>query len=92
MHSRDKINKAAWNLLEGTKDVLVNNITDAMRSGKIKVEASTVNQLLALVNASLDAGFHRGNSVFEHEVNDALRAHLTEANLSQAPSLPTKKK
>jgi len=88
MQPKDKIGKASWNHFEASRDSVIKNIVDAIRDGKIKVEASTVPQLLSLIGASLEEGYHKGYRIFEREVVAALG---TAAGTS-VPSPTTKKK
>lgn len=86
MQARDKINKSSWTLIEGIKDSVTNNLTTAMRSGQLKIEATQVPALLALLQASIEEGYHKGHKTFSKTVDAA----LTEAAM---PSLdPAKKK
>lgn len=87
MLAKDKIVKASWNLLGSSKDSLLTNISNAVRSGAIKVEPESVERLLQLVNTSIDEGYHRGYNVYERELDSALASH---ASATQPAS--TKKK
>jgi hypothetical protein len=72
MHSKDKIIKATWNSFEATKDVVVKNITTAIRDGKIKVDPSSLQAIVSLLGASVEEGFQKSYNVFVREVDDAL--------------------
>ena len=78
MSSKDKISKSAWNLIESAKDATSNNIITAIRTGKLKVDSSTVEALLAVVNASIDEGFHKGHKTFMKTVDAELTASAKE--------------
>jgi hypothetical protein len=70
MQPKDKIGKAAWNQMQAMRDSVVKDVADAIRDGK--VEAATAQQLLNLISASIEAGYHKGFSVFDKEVDAAL--------------------
>jgi hypothetical protein len=72
MQPREKINKSTWTLVEGVKDSVTTNITTAMRTGQLKIEAAQVPTLLALLAASIDEGYHKGNRTFMKTVDVAL--------------------
>lgn len=88
MHPNDKINKASWNLLEGARDAVVKNVSIAVRDGKIKVESSSLPQLLSLISASINEGYHNGYNVFNRELAAAMKA----ASVPPATPPSTKKK
>jgi hypothetical protein len=73
MQNKDKIIKASWNHFEGAKDVLVSNIIAASRDGRIKIENSVLPQLLSLLNASLEEGYHKGFNAFDKELSRSLQ-------------------
>lgn len=68
MQPKDKISKAEWNHFQGACDSVVKNISAAIRDGKLKVDASSTQQLIGLITASLEQGFHAGSNVFSREV------------------------
>jgi hypothetical protein len=67
----DQISKAAWTLAEGIKDTVIANVTTAVRTS-LKMEASEVIKLLAILSPSVEEGYHRGSKVFERTVDSAL--------------------
>ena len=87
MLSKDKIVKASWNLLGSSKDSLVTNVSNAIRSGTIKVESDSVERLMQLISTSIDEGYHRGYNVYERELDSALASHVITSDTTS-----TKKK
>lgn len=97
MQPRDKISKSSWTLLEGIKDAVANNVTNAIRSGQLKVEAGQIEKLLAIISASADEGYHRGHKTFmrvsEVALTEAARDASLEATMPSLGKAPgTKKK
>jgi hypothetical protein len=85
MQIKDKIIKASWNHFEGAKNILVANIVAAVREGKIKVDDSSLPQLLSLLNSFFDEGYHRGFNVFDRELSSSLQ------NMPKKPAVTSKK-
>ena len=79
MQPREKINRAAWNLLEGAKDVVQSNLVLAVRDGRIKVEASQMEALMKLIASSIDEGYHRANATFMKVVEQCIPVTGAEA-------------
>jgi len=73
MQIKDKIVKASWNHFEGAKNILIANIVSAVREGKVKVDDSSLPQLLSFLNSFFDEGYHRGFNVFDRELTSALQ-------------------
>lgn len=93
MQPRDKISKSSWTLLESVKDATTANITNAIRSGQLKIEAAQVEKLLALLAASADEGFHRAHKTFLRGADEALKeAALGESMPSLSKGSSAKKK
>lgn len=89
MQPKDKISKSSWTLLESIKDAVSMNVTNACRSGQLKIEATQVPVLLALIDSSASEGYHKAHRNFTKVVEAA----LDESTLSESmPSLKTKKK
>jgi len=72
MNLRDKISKASRNHFSVAKDVVLKNVAVAAESGNLKIDSDVLPSLLALVNNSLDEGYHKGHRVFDREVNEFL--------------------
>ena len=68
MEAKDKIAKLTWQLFEGVKDVVQSDLAIAVRTGQLKVDPSALPLLISLVNASIEAGYHRGSRTFEKSV------------------------
>ena len=93
MQPREKISKSSWMVIEGVKDSVSTNITTALRSGQIKVEAAQVPTLLALIAASIDEGYHKSHKTFMKTVDGALADAETSGMMPglQDPELTKKK-
>jgi hypothetical protein len=97
---RDQINKASWTLMEGIKDSVTQEVTTAARTA-LKIEPSELAKLLMIINASVEAGFHRGSRVFTRSIDAALenvenaawnQGNLASAGSSRPPAERPKKK
>ena len=73
-NSLDVINKASWSLMGTTRDAALLNVTLACRSKQLDVKPEQVEKLLALINASIEEGYHRGLHVFSKTVENAIKA------------------
>lgn len=85
MQPRDKISKASWLQIESSKDTVSANLTAAVASGQLKVEASQMPALLLLIGSSIDEGYHKSHRNFMKSVDSAL-------NDEAMPAFPAKKK
>lgn len=83
MQPRDKISKSSWTLHEGVKDTVASNLVNAIRSGQLKIEAASVEKLLAVINASADEGYHRGHKIFMKMSDEALGQEAEAAVTSE---------
>ena len=90
MQPRDKINKSSWMLHESVKDAVATNVTNAIRSGQLKIEAASVEKLLAVINASADEGYHRGVRTFSNVVEGVITEATQDAELSTSVPALTK--
>lgn len=90
MLPQDKISKTSWTLHETVKDAVSQNIVTAIKGGQLKVEAATVEKLLAVISASADEGYHRGHKNFMNTVKSSIAEATEEAALNE--SLPDLKK
>lgn len=79
MGPSEKIGRSVANMVEGIKDALGAKITDAVKSGSVKVESSSMPALIALVTSAVDAGYHQGARVLERDVAAALSAAAAAA-------------
>lgn len=90
MQPRDKISKSSWTLHESVKDTVATNLVNAIRSGQLKIEAASVEKLLAVVAASADEGYHRGHKIFQKGVDSCLAEATQDGELTA--SMPDLKK
>lgn len=90
MEAKDKIAKLTWQLFEGVKDVVQADLANAVRGGQIKVDPSALPTLISLVNASIEAGYHRGSRTFEKSVTAVIN-DVAMPKMSVA-TVPAKKK
>lgn len=88
MQPQDKISKSSWTLLEVVKDTMSINITNALRSGQLKIEAAQIEKLLTIIAASADEGYHRGHKSFMKTVEASLTE--AEANVKVIPAAKKK--
>ena len=63
----DQISKASWTLMEGIKDAVNTNVATASRT-VLKIEPQVLVKLLAIINASVEEGFHKGSKTFSRAV------------------------
>jgi hypothetical protein len=68
---RNQIDKAAWSLVEGVRDVVSVNVTIAARTD-LKIEPDTLAKLMMIMKASIEEGYNRGSRVFSKTVEEAL--------------------
>ena len=71
---RDMLSKASWTLMEGMKDAVSANVTQALRTSQLNVDAKEVPKLMALISASLEEGYHRGFRSFDKTIQAAVAA------------------
>lgn len=92
MQPRDKISKSSWTLHESSKDTVATNLVNAIRSGQLKIEAASVERLLAVVAASADEGYHKGHKVFLRTIDSAVTEAVRDAELVATMPVPDPKK
>ena len=73
MSSREKISKMSWTMFESVKDAISTNIVNAVHGGQLKIEASQVEKLVMLMQASAEEGYHRGHRQFMKVVDAVLK-------------------
>jgi hypothetical protein len=83
MQPRDKISKSSWTLSQGIKDVVTINVTSAVSSGLLQIEASQIEKLLSVIASSVDEGYHRGYNTFM-KVSDVVLAEVVKDSASRA--------
>jgi hypothetical protein len=83
MQPRDKINKASWTTLDSSKDSVLSNLTRAVSSGQLKIEANQLPVLLQLVKSSIEEGYHKSNRNFMKVVDAALTEATADASFPE---------
>jgi len=71
---RDMLSKASWTLMEGMKDAVSTNVTQALRASQLDIKPEEVTKLMAIINASLEEGYHRGFRSYCKVVDQAVVA------------------
>jgi hypothetical protein len=74
MNSRDKISKAAWNLIETSKDSAFRNLVNARQGGHLVIDQITLEKILQIVSSSLGEGFNLGHSSFMKVIDEEVNA------------------
>lgn len=87
MQPRDKISKSSWTMLEGIKDAISSNVTNAIRSGQLRIEAVQVEKLLAVINSSADEGYHRSHKMFMKTIEVCLADVASDAEAFAASTI-----
>lgn len=72
MQLQDKIGKSSWMFQESIKDSVVTNVMTAIKTGQIKVEPNQLPTILAVLNSSTEAGYHKAFTVFMRQVTQAI--------------------
>lgn len=72
MAPKDKIIKATWNIFQSAKDTVSKNVLTAVREEKVKIDPAVVQQLLTILNLSIEESFQKSYTVFDREINTAL--------------------
>ena len=76
--SKDKLSRAAWNLLESAKDSAMTNVAAAVQEGKITLDQRQSKFLQDLVVRSIEAGYHRAYNSYMREVDSAIASALND--------------
>lgn len=71
---REMLSKASWTLMEGMKDAVSANVTQALRTSQLSVDAKEVPKLMAIIAASVEEGYHRGFRSFDKTIAAAIAA------------------
>lgn len=69
---KEQIKRASWSLLEGIKDSVSVNVLAAARQGQIELKNEHLTVLLAVLNASIEEGFHKVQRIFSRTVDSAI--------------------
>ena len=92
----NKLSKEVFNIATYTKDVLKTNVTNSALNGEISLNHEQLNQLLKLIENSVDQATQKGLVIFEKSAKN-LFEYLIESNLSNqttavVPSTTARKK
>ena len=74
MSVKDKIEKAAWSLVENIRDTTLNTIMTAVSSKRLDIKQEELQKLLVIVGTSIVNGFHAGFRTFERSVGELLKS------------------
>lgn len=74
--SKDKLSRAAWNLLESAKDSVTTIVAQAVQEGKLKLDPAQSTTLQNLIKSSIEAGYHRAYNSYMKEVDAAIETAL----------------
>jgi len=91
MKPHDKISKSSWTLLEGAKDSVLTNVTNAVRSGQLKIESKQMTALLTVISTSIEEGYHKGHRTFMRNVDAELEEFLKFETAKRAEDESKKK-
>ncbi len=91
MLPQDKIGKTSWTLHESVKDSISKTLVDAIRSSQLKIEAASVERLLAVIDAAADAGYHQGYKNFMKVVKSAVSEATDDALMPDLKASSQKK-
>lgn len=67
------ISKAAWSLMQSSRDSVLVNVTQACKSKDLDIKPDQYQKLLLIVNSSFEEGFTKGNRTFDKTIEQALR-------------------
>ena len=65
MNNTDKLLKDAKILIDSAKDLASKNLLNAVSTGVVKVDASQLPKLIAIVELSIDEGYLRAGLAFQ---------------------------
>ncbi len=72
MNSRDRINKASFDMMTGIKDSVTSSILNAINRGEIEIEQEHIQALFILINGTIETTYHNGNNAFMRCVDIAI--------------------
>jgi len=58
MNKNEKI-KELWNVFLFTKELTSKNLTEAVSTGKLKVDPQTLQTIIGLVSSTIDQGYNK---------------------------------
>lgn len=74
MNVKDKINKAAWNLIESIRDTTTRAVMTLVSSKQIEMKPEHLQKLITVINTTIESGFQNGTRVFERTVDEQFKA------------------
>lgn len=90
MNPRDRINRASFSVVEGTKRYVSATLQELVRTGRLKIDRRELPGLVYVVHAAIDAGYQEGHVDFMKSVDSALNENKTKDVISRI--FGTKKK
>lgn len=72
MNNVDKITRDAKILIDSARDSVNSNIVNAIAAKKISLNENQLQEVLALVNASIDEGYQRAINAFQGSIKKHL--------------------
>ena len=79
MTPRDKLNKEVLNVVSGIKDNVAKVLIQATRNKTVQIEEKQLERVIMLVNQTIDAAYHKSNSVFMRSVDEVLKSAEAES-------------
>lgn len=69
----NRINRSVYNVVVGSvKDSAMQVLSSAAQSKQLNIDKKELPKLLSLVAQAVESGYHRSNTVFTRELEDAL--------------------
>lgn len=78
MNVKDKINKAAWHLVESVRDTTTRAIVTLAANKQIEIKPDDLKKLVSVINSTIESGFQNGSRVFERTVDEAVKEVASE--------------
>lgn len=75
MNVKDKINKAAWNMIESIRDMTTRSVMTLATSQQIEIKQEDLQKLISVINTTIESGFQNGARVFERTVDEQLKEY-----------------
>lgn len=69
---KGQIDRAAWTLMQSSRDAVLVALTQACKSKDIDVKPEQYQKLILIVTSAFEAGFSAGNRTFYRAVEKAL--------------------
>jgi len=87
MQYKEKINRALWLHFEVTKELVVKNVDASIKAGTIRLDQNSAAQLLSILTASIDEGYHKGLLVFNRELDGVAKNFGSEKSTENVSSV-----